>query len=379
MARDRTLPSPTREAEVHRGDSSSVWQGRDDGGRLVAVKVLHPDAGRRARRRLLDQARRARAVGHRRVLAPVAVRTERRGTGTVWPWIPGRDLAGRISRHGRLDPTWASAIADEVDGIVTAMHQRGLIHGRLTAGHVLLDQDGRPVLTALDPVLRDGPAARAADRRAAAAIRALLFGADPTTSTGASGPEPGSPGLAPGGPPSALRRRAPLAVVAGLVVMTSGTAMVRVGSDPGSACPSGSGPIDLRVDVDGDGCEDDLEWSSTTGRLVAETTSGSREWRLGEPGDRFVLGDWDCDGVLTGGVRRPRTGRTYGFDRWPTDRAAVARPVDPDLECPHPTPTSRSGLGQTSSRSRSSVVSRRTTRRASPSATKTTGGRRTLL
>jgi len=38
-------------------------------------------------------------------------------------------------------------------------------------------------------------------------------------------------------------------------------------------------------------------------------------YRVGEPGDQVVAGDWDCDGTLTLALYRPRTGDVFRFDR----------------------------------------------------------------
>jgi hypothetical protein len=318
----------TLDAEIHRGPTASVWLGRLDHD-LVATKVLHPRAGRGARRALLAQARRARAAAHPRVLAPLAVRADRTGARAIWAWVDGRDLAGRVARHGRPEPTWAAAIADELDEIVGDLHRRGLGHGRLTADHVLLDLDGRPILIGLDPFARRGAATRAGDRRAAEAIRLQLTAAGRADDVA---PAP-APALRPGATPATCRPGARRALAVGLAVVVTGAAVALDRSGGGPTCPAATRRPGLRADVDGDGCVDALDWSTGSGRLLAETATGSRAWRLGAPGDRFVLGDWDCDGALTPGLRRESTGRTYGFDRWPTDRAMVARPVDDGVAC----------------------------------------------
>lgn len=51
-------------------------------------------------------------------------------------------------------------------------------------------------------------------------------------------------------------------------------------------------------------------------------------YRLGRPGDRPVLGDWDCDGEVTPVLLRPSTGDVISFDRWARSRESLAgRPV----------------------------------------------------
>ena len=287
------------------------------------MKTPHSSSEREIRRRLVGQARLAEAVSHARVLAPVMVDSNRRRPSTVWPWIAGRDLAGRVTRHGRPDTAWARAIADELDDIVAAIHDRGLVHGALTADHVLLDLEGRPVLIGLDPKARPGPVTRQRDRSAVAAIHELLLGR-PAASRRAS------PTLA-GSDRRPRRSRWPLA--AGLALTLIGATVGLLRSGPDSTCPTSAGGNARWVDVDGDGCEERLEWSDSTAVLSVRTADGPRAWSLGQPGDRLLLGDWDCDGTVTPGLHRPSTGRTYGFDRWPTGDGVHATLVDPAPAC----------------------------------------------
>jgi len=271
----------------------------------------------------MGQARRAEALGHPGVLAPVAVDSDRHRPSTVWPWIAGRDLAGRITRHGRPDPTWAQAIADEVDDIVRAVHDRGLVHGALAADHVLLDLEGRPVLIGLDPRARPGPVARRRDRSAVAAIHELLLGR-PAERRGAN------LALAIADRPP-RRSRSPLVVALAATVLGATFGLLRPGTE--STCPMTADGEGRWVDVDGDGCEEHLDWSDHTAVLSVRTADGPRTWRLGRPGDRLLLGDWDCDGTVTPALHRPSTGRTYGFDRWPTGDDAHATLIDPSPAC----------------------------------------------
>lgn len=302
----------------------------------MATKILHPHAGRGDRRRLLAQARRSRAAGDGRVLAPLVVQADRRRPAAVWPWMAGRDLAARVARHGRLESTWAVMVADEIACAVEALHRRGLAHGALTADHVLLDSEGHAALIGLDPRARTGADGRATDLRAAEALRRMLLGEDSTPSNPdaavASPTARPAPDLALAGGASPRGRRALVPLAAGLLVTAMGTAIGITGS--GSDCPPVPESTELSADVDGDGCADRLDWSPVTGRLLADTADGRRGWQLGEPGDRFVLGDWNCDGTRTPGLHRPATGRTYGFDHWPTKAAAASRLVDERQECP---------------------------------------------
>ena len=75
-----------------------------------------------------------------------------------------------------------------------------------------------------------------------------------------------------------------------------------------------------RADLDGDGCPDDSSWDGR--RLVTwlSTDRGRRRaFRVGEPGDRVVLGDWDCDGTASPALYRPDTGEVLFASRLATE------------------------------------------------------------
>lgn len=48
-------------------------------------------------------------------------------------------------------------------------------------------------------------------------------------------------------------------------------------------------------------------------------TPDGRSFRIGQPGDVLLLGDWDCDGSRTAALYRPSTGEVFIFDTWPSD------------------------------------------------------------
>ena len=85
---------------------------------------------------------------------------------------------------------------------------------------------------------------------------------------------------------------------------------------PRSACPATPPPEG--VDVDGDGCEDEVEVHAGV------VSSADGRWQVAAPGDVVTLGDWDCDGRATPAVLRPPSGRLWIFDRWADDGEQVA-------------------------------------------------------
>ena len=68
------------------------------------------------------------------------------------------------------------------------------------------------------------------------------------------------------------------------------------------------------------------------GRILVARLTGDggrrRAFRVGEAGDRVLLGDWDCDGVASPAVYRPATGEVLyasGLTRGVGNRAYAVR------------------------------------------------------
>lgn len=56
-------------------------------------------------------------------------------------------------------------------------------------------------------------------------------------------------------------------------------------------------------------------------------TVGGHRFEVGQPGDRVVVGDWDCDGIATAAALRPSTGEVFVFTTWTTGPDVVAPAV----------------------------------------------------
>jgi hypothetical protein len=81
---------------------------------------------------------------------------------------------------------------------------------------------------------------------------------------------------------------------------------------PGPACAPAPPPA---ADVDDDGCEEPVSWAA--GVLQA----GPARFAFGVPGDRWAVGDWDCDGVRTPALLHD--GALTVFDAWPAPGAEL--------------------------------------------------------
>lgn len=73
------------------------------------------------------------------------------------------------------------------------------------------------------------------------------------------------------------------------------------------ACPGAGGS---HLDVDGDGCPDDVR---VVDNLV---TVGGDTRAFGDDGDVAAIGDWDCDGRASVAVLRPTSGEIFVFPPW---------------------------------------------------------------
>ncbi|MER6946805.1 serine/threonine-protein kinase [Nonomuraea sp. NPDC000554] len=140
---------------VGSGGMGTVWRGYDQKlHRMVAVKELHlPAVGLSAE----EQARlRARAMREARAIA----RLEHPGIVGVYdvleedgrPWIVMRFIAGcsldqEVKTNGPLDPRWAAEIGSQVLDALSAAHDEGVLHLDVKPQNVLLDDNGRAVLT----------------------------------------------------------------------------------------------------------------------------------------------------------------------------------------------------------------------------------------
>ena len=66
------------------------------------------------------------------------------------------------------------------------------------------------------------------------------------------------------------------------------------------------------IDIDGDGCADEV---SISGRKL--TVNGST-YSIGKDGDQIYFGDWNGDGISTPALLRPHSGAVFFFNVWPS-------------------------------------------------------------
>jgi serine/threonine protein kinase len=143
----------------------------DSAGRQVVIKILDSDCLLRGRLHPNIQSRLARV----RELAHTAVANlhgvERAGgkAFVVWQYIPGTTLDQYAPRLE--SPATLAQLAREIVLAVESLHLLGIVHGRIHANNVIIDELGKVHLTHVSPLLYDDPAT---DGRDLAAMIATL-------------------------------------------------------------------------------------------------------------------------------------------------------------------------------------------------------------
>ncbi len=103
-------------------------------------------------------------------------------------------------------------------------------------------------------------------------------------------------------------------------------------------CPTtDDDPSAVRVDVDDDGCPEDIR---VDGRVI---TAGARRWSVGQDGDRLLIGDFHCTGRPLPAIVRPATGAVFIFGEWPLGSTPVRVPSVATLDDPLSARVTRDG------------------------------------
>lgn len=135
--------------------------------RRVALKIYRPDPA------LADRFHTLRWPEHPHVVGLYAAGESEHGFFTATRLVRGPTLA-QLAASGRLQPLRAAELCDEVRSALDAAHAAGIVHGAVTASNVLVDRDGRALLTDFVP---PDDATAASDMAALARLRADLAAA----------------------------------------------------------------------------------------------------------------------------------------------------------------------------------------------------------
>ncbi len=131
------------------GGSASIWAARDRRlGRPVAVKRLHEHLrdDPQARRRFSLEAAAASSVNHPNVITVLDAGEDGDGPYLVMELLEGGTLRDLL-RRGALEADVALDIAGQLSAALAAAHEAGITHRDIKPENVLLDGNGRVVLT----------------------------------------------------------------------------------------------------------------------------------------------------------------------------------------------------------------------------------------
>ncbi|HEY3464772.1 MAG TPA: serine/threonine-protein kinase [Amycolatopsis sp.] len=135
-------------AELGRGGMGRVLLGCGDGGRLVAVKVIHPHllADEGFRKRFRREVEASRRVSGPRTAAVVDADPDAPSPWLASEFVPGPSLQRAVELTGPLPPEAALGLASGLAAALAEVHASGLVHRDLSPANVLLAADGPRVI-----------------------------------------------------------------------------------------------------------------------------------------------------------------------------------------------------------------------------------------
>ena len=136
--------------EIGRGGFATVYKALDPGlQRQVALKILHPHlAGDRPFvERFLREARAAANLNHPHIVTIYEVGEEEGNYYIAMQYLPGPSLADIIADEAPVGVERAAELLAPVAQALDYAHGRGFIHRDVKPSNIILDEQGRPVLT----------------------------------------------------------------------------------------------------------------------------------------------------------------------------------------------------------------------------------------
>jgi tRNA A-37 threonylcarbamoyl transferase component Bud32 len=138
------------ERELGRGGMGAVFAAFDPAlQRRVAVKVLLPEISndRAMADRFLREARTVASLQHPHVVTVYAVRSAGTVHAIVMQFVEGRSLDAVLADRGKLPLHLAGIILAEAASGLQHAHDRGVIHRDVKPANVLIDHDGRAIVS----------------------------------------------------------------------------------------------------------------------------------------------------------------------------------------------------------------------------------------
>ncbi|WP_051797670.1 serine/threonine-protein kinase [Catenuloplanes japonicus] len=136
------------DAEIARGAIGAVWSGRDTAtGRSVAVKLLRSEAASQPDlvRNFVDEAEILAELSHPCIVRPIEFGREADRHVFVMELVDGEDLRKRLRRDGPVPPAVAANLVAQLANALAYLHGRGIVHGDVKPGNLIVPADGGPV------------------------------------------------------------------------------------------------------------------------------------------------------------------------------------------------------------------------------------------
>jgi serine/threonine protein kinase len=145
------------ERELGRGGMAMVFKATEQGlGRTVALKVLPPESGltARASERFRREARVVAELDHPNIIPVYRVGQVGGLLFIVMKLVEGRSLDTILAEQGALPLPVVLYVLRGVSRALAYAHERGIVHRDVKGGNVLIDQDGRVLVSDFGVALR---------------------------------------------------------------------------------------------------------------------------------------------------------------------------------------------------------------------------------
>jgi serine/threonine protein kinase len=147
------------EREIGRGGMAAVFLAFDPAlQRRVAVKALLPEFAEdpAMAERFVREARTVAALQHPHVVSIFGVRAGRGAQAIVMEFVEGRSLDVVLAERGRMHLGVSALVLSQVAAGLLHAHERGVVHRDVKPANVILDRDGRAVVSDFGIARRHG-------------------------------------------------------------------------------------------------------------------------------------------------------------------------------------------------------------------------------
>jgi tetratricopeptide (TPR) repeat protein len=136
---------------IGQGGNARVWRARSDTGRLVALKIIHPDAEIDDMERFQRERRLQGELGgeEKGFVALLDAGSCEQGPYIVMPLLEKKTLRDVLNEKGPLPVGEALDLVSRLTATIALAHERGVVHRDLKPGNVLFSATGRPLVADL--------------------------------------------------------------------------------------------------------------------------------------------------------------------------------------------------------------------------------------